>query len=219
MFGTDVISILGTATEVGKTWMTSHLITELRGRGITVAARKPAQSFSTDELGTTDAEVLGTASAESPTDVCPSHRWYPYPMAPPMAAALLDLPMPTMAELTAETIIPEARFVFVETAGGLKSPIAIDGDCLQYARRLGPTLHVLCADAGLGTINSIRLAQYCMEGDTMLVFLNRYDEENIVHRCNRDWLCEVNRFDVSITIKQLADKLLRTTFGVGPGDR
>ncbi len=43
--------ICGTGTEVGKTWVASKVIEELRSRGRSVAARKPAQSFDIDARG------------------------------------------------------------------------------------------------------------------------------------------------------------------------
>ncbi len=45
----------------------------------------------------------------------------------------------------------------VETAGGVRSPLAADGDCLDYCAALDPDVVVLVADAGLGTINAVRL--------------------------------------------------------------
>jgi dethiobiotin synthetase len=72
-----------------------------------VAARKPAQSFSPDDAQFTDAHVLVAATGEEPTVVCPSHRWYPVPMAPPMAAVALDQPPFTIADLVAELAWPQ----------------------------------------------------------------------------------------------------------------
>jgi len=76
--------VCGTATDVGKTWVTCGLLHGLRQRGVPVAARKPAQSFAQDGRPT-DAELLAAASGQAPWDVCPAHRWYPAAMAPPMA--------------------------------------------------------------------------------------------------------------------------------------
>ena len=77
----------GTATEVGKTWVSSRLLAELRSRNVTVSARKPAQSFDIDSEGNrlggpTDAEVLGAASGEDPGDVCHDFRSYHRPWPP-----------------------------------------------------------------------------------------------------------------------------------------
>ena len=79
-----LIVVVGTRTEIGKTWVSARLLRDLRANGLHVAARKPAQSFDSDDA-LTDAHHLADASGETPTEVCPRHRWYPIPMAPPMA--------------------------------------------------------------------------------------------------------------------------------------
>ena len=103
----SVLFVTGTGTEVGKTWFATRVITALRAGGTAVVARKPAQSFEPD-TGPTDADLLGAASGEDPRTVCPAHRWYEVPMAPPMAAAVLGRPAITVADLVRE---------FVEGAG------------------------------------------------------------------------------------------------------
>src|SRR3954466_13422271 len=108
---------LGTGTEVGKTWVGAALARELVARGIRVAARKPAQSYDPgdDDAGRTDAQVLAAATGEDPHEVCPPHRWYARALAPPRAAAELDRPIPTIAELAAEMSPPAgAEVVLVE---------------------------------------------------------------------------------------------------------
>ena len=40
-----LVLVVGTGTDVGKTWVSAHLLATLRAAGLTVAARKPAQSF------------------------------------------------------------------------------------------------------------------------------------------------------------------------------
>ena len=89
----------------------------------------------------------------------PLHRWYEIPMAPPMAAAALGRPAFTIVDLMDELRWPAepVDVGLVETAGGVRSPLAADGDCLALCEALGPDLVVLVADAGLGTINSVRL--------------------------------------------------------------
>ncbi len=82
-----VVAVVGTGTDVGKTWVAARLLTDLRAAGLRVAARKPAQSFEPDDdPAGLDAAVLGAATGEPPEEVCPPHRWYEVAMAPPMAA-------------------------------------------------------------------------------------------------------------------------------------
>ena len=152
--------VVGTGTDVGKTWVAARLLGELRGAGATVAARKPAQSFDPGEdPSDLDAAVLGAASGEAPEVVCPTHRWYEVPMAPPMAAEALGRPPFRNADLVDELEWPTdpVDVGLVETAGGVRSPLAADGDCASFCAALAPDLVVLVADAGLGTMNAVRL--------------------------------------------------------------
>ena len=192
-----LIVVAGTATEIGKTWVAARLLEELRRRGATVAARKPAQSF--EPGGTaTDAEVLAAASGEEAAAVCPPHRSYEVAMAPFMAAEVLERPTFTAHDLIIELSWPPHVDVgIVESVGGVRSPISSDGaDTVDMARLLGSVLVVLVADAGLGTINAVRLAVDALHGFDVVVFLNRFDDGNELHRRNRDWLA--NRLHAAV---------------------
>lgn len=182
------IVIAGTGTEIGKTWTAVRLIEAARRVGLSVAARKPAQSYAEGDTST-DADLLAAASGEASNVVCPSHRWYPVPMAPPMAADALGRGRIALDELLGELQWPSSIDLgVVETAGGLCSPIAHDGDNLALIQRLAPTRVVLVADAGLGTLNAVRLCLRALEGTSAEVFLNRYDASNDLHRRNVEWL-------------------------------
>lgn len=186
----SVLFVTGTGTEVGKTWFASRLITAWRDAGVAVVARKPAQSFEPGS-GPTDADLLGAASGEDPGTVCPAHRWYEVPMAPPMAAAVLGRPPITIAELVAECAPgPTGSITLVEGAGGPRSPIAEDGDSVDLARALGAERVLLVADAGLGTINAVRLCVDALRGFPVLVALNRFDPAEDLHVRNRAWLAD-----------------------------
>jgi dethiobiotin synthetase len=190
-----VVAVVGTGTDVGKTWVAARLLTDLRAAGLRVAARKPAQSFEPDDdPAGLDAAVLGAATGEPPEEVCPPHRWYGIPMAPPMAAERLGRPPFTIQDLMSELRWPpdmDAVDVgLVETAGGIRSPLAADGDCLDLCGALAPDVIVLVADAGLGTINAVRLTLDALGPLAALtvVVLNRFDPESDLHRRNLEWL-------------------------------
>jgi dethiobiotin synthetase len=197
-----LVLVCGTGTEVGKTWVGARLLTELRGRGRTVAARKPAQSFDVDHAGVglggaTDAEVLGAASGEDPDVVCHPSRSYHRAMAPPIAAEALGLPPFGVADLVRELdwTGTGADVGLVETAGGVRSPQADDGDVCDLVAALEPDVVVLVADAGLGTINGIRMSVDALAGSrgaspatSLAVVLNRFDGHHEIHRRNRAWL-------------------------------
>src|SRR3982751_4211805 len=80
-----LVVVVGTGTDVGKTWVSAEALRGLRALGHAVAARKPAQSFAAgDAPDTRDASILAAATGESTEDVCPAHRAYEVAMAPPM---------------------------------------------------------------------------------------------------------------------------------------
>jgi dethiobiotin synthetase len=203
-----LVLVTGTGTEVGKTWVSARLAEVLRARGLRVAARKPAQSFEPG-TGPTDAEVLADATGEEVNVVCPRHRWYEVPMAPPMAADALQRPTITIADLAAETTFPPAIDVgLVEGAGGVRSPLAHDGDATDLAARLRPDAVVLVADAGLGTINAVLLSLAALEPAPVHVMLNRFDADEPLHQANRRWLGEQFGLDVVVDMDALAARLV-----------
>jgi dethiobiotin synthetase len=212
----QLVVVVGTATEIGKTWVTCQLIRRLRTPKILVSARKPAQSFDPcvgSAALTTDADLLAEATGEPVARVCPLHRWYDTPMAPPMAAASLGRQSFTSNDLIAELMwLPGVHIGFVETAGGVCSPFADDVDSAEFARLVDPDHTILVADAGLGTISAVRLALRALAPLDTVVFLNRYDATNELHRRNRDWLTERDGFQTYTDVAELTKHL--TTAGL-----
>jgi len=207
-----IVAVTGTGTEVGKTWVTAATISVLRAGGHRVIARKPVQSFAPDDPHPTDADVLARASGEAPETVCPRPRWLAKAVAPPMAAHDLGLDPFTIADLATEirASLPDAdTIVFVEGAGGARSPIADDGDTIALAHALGADRVVVVADAGLGTINSVRLTVAALGSWTPLIVLNRFDADDELHVANRDWLTARDGYDVVTSPVQLAAALTR----------
>lgn len=204
-----LVLVIGTATEVGKTWIGGATIEELRAADLSVAARKPAQSFDPTDPHPTDAEVLGAASGEDPATVCPPHRCYTVPMAPPMAADHLGLPVPTVSDLIAEVRWPEPAVDvgWLETVGGPRSPIGSDGDAVTVAGLVHPDVVVLVADAGLGTVNAVLLSLAPFSSHRTIVVLNRFDPDEELHVRNRDWLVDHHALEVVTSATALADGL------------
>ena len=199
-----LVLIAGTGTEVGKTYVTARLAAALRAQGIDVAVRKPVQSNTADDRQT-DADLLASATGEDPLVVCPPHRRYLLAMAPPMAADALGRPPFTISDLTAEITAnaPDDALTFVESAGGVRSPLATDGDTVALAEALQPALVVLVADAGLGTINAVHLSVDALSGLRVVVFLNRFDPGNDLQRRNRDWLVTRSGLEVVTDLETL----------------
>jgi dethiobiotin synthetase len=181
-----LVFVAGTGTDIGKTWWSAALARHLRATGVSVAARKPVQSCAPGDR--TDAEVLAAATGETTDAVTPPHRTYRLAWAPPMAAAELGLPPFTVDDLVAElTWLPGTDLGLVEGVGGPRSPIASDGDNVDLADRLAPSLVVLVADAGLGTVNAVRLSAGALGHHPLVVALNRFGTGPL-HARNRDVL-------------------------------
>lgn len=188
------VLLTGTGTEVGKTWVGARLAPRLGA-----AAWKAVQSFTPGE-GPTDAEVLAAATGQSPEEVCPAHRWYPVALAPPEAADELGLPPFTVADLVAEAPRGLDRPLVVEGAGGVRSPLAADGDTVTLAHALQPDVIVLVAQAGLGAINDVRLSAGALDGVApLVVFLNRYDDADRTHRRNASFLAR-DGFEIAVDL-------------------
>ena len=209
-----LVAVVGTGTEVGKTWVTAAVATRLRADGVVVRARKPAQSFDpSDSPDERDASVLARATGEEPDEVCLPYRSYERAMAPPMAAAALGRERIVLDELVGEIAWPDGTAVgFVETAGGVRAPIADDGDNVELVRRLAPDVTVLVGDAGLGTINVVRLSAGAVGdvGGDLVVVLNRFDANDDLHARNRDWLYDIDGFEVVTDPDALGARLLDT---------
>lgn len=204
-----LVVLAGTGTEVGKTWVGCRLLRELRSAGRSVAARKPVQSFDPSD-SVTDADLLAEASGEEALAVCPTHRRYEVAMAPPMAADVLGRPAIRLAELLDElaaswSVPPPSQNLsrdsvgVVELAGGVRSPVAHDGDGVDLIAGLAPDLVIVVADAGLGTINAVRTTLDALRTPvpsgsrggldaSVVVHLNRFDPDDDLHRRNREWL-------------------------------
>jgi dethiobiotin synthetase len=197
--------VVGTDTGVGKTWASAKVLARLRAQGITVAARKPVQSFDPCDAET-DADVLALATGEAPETVCPRARWYAVEMAPPIAAAFLGTAPPSLDDLLGELEWPPGGVGvgLVETVGGPRSPLAADADSAALAAALQPDLTVLVAPAGLGAINAVRLCGPALPSP-LVVLLNHFDGGD-VHDRNRRWL-EVEGFDVVVDVAQLSRRV------------
>jgi dethiobiotin synthetase len=203
-----LVFVAGTGTAVGKTWTAAAVLARLRSAGLHIGARKPAQSFDASD-GPTDADVLAAATGETPHDVCPSHRWYARALAPPMAADALGTPPFTVGDLLDELRWPDGVDVgLVEGAGGPRSPIAVDGDNVALSSAIAPDLVLLVADAGLGTINAVRMSVAAFEEEQVVVVLNRFDEYDPLHHRNRDWLSCRDGFDVVTDIEAAAARIV-----------
>jgi dethiobiotin synthetase len=124
-----------------------------------------------------------------------------------MAADALGGPTFKLGELVEELDLPGEGVALVEGVGGVRSPLSHDGDSVDLAHALEADLVVLVAHAGLGTINSVRLASSALEGLRTVVFLNRFNPADTLHSANRRWIAENDGLDVATIPSELLSRL------------
>lgn len=138
-----IVFVVGTGTDVGKTHVTAAL---LRAAGARAGAWKPIATGTTDQLGE-DARAIG---AKEP----PLHAFEP-PISPHLAARRAGV------TITARAVIERAKALagdhdpfFVESAGGLFSPISDEETTADIARGLGARLLLVAPDR-IGVLHDI----------------------------------------------------------------
>ena len=164
--------ILGTGTEVGKTFVATALARALSARGCSVLALKPIEtgcvSAGEPAPGSDAWQLEGVATA----GLARPHPLYafPDPISPHLAARRAGVSIePTQiaawlrgAEAAATksmqgaTIHYDTLWSMVETAGGALSPVSEDATNADLARELEPALWLLVAPDALGVLNDLR---------------------------------------------------------------
>ncbi len=154
---TKGLFITGTDTDIGKTFISCHLLQEMVRQGKSVAAYKPACSGSVvNRAGKKiweDVELLHEAaqSKEPKNRICP--QTFDLPLAPDRAAKM-------ESRIVDESLLIEGwkwwldqvDYLLVEGVGGLLSPVSENFLVADLAAQIGYPL-LIVADAGLGTIN------------------------------------------------------------------
>ncbi len=147
-----VLFVTGTDTGVGKTVFTVALTRHLLQAGLEVAALKPFCSG-----GRSDAHAVHqTLGGELSLDEI--NPWHFRPSLAPGLAARTHPNPPGWKDAIRHIRLVARRhqITLVEGAGGLLSPLTVDGDATQLIRGLGATPIVVCPNR-LGAIGQTRL--------------------------------------------------------------
>lgn len=188
------LMVIGTGTDIGKTYVTALIVKKLADSGRRAAYYKAAMSGNVrDAAGKLipgdAAYVRKTAGIQEPLSVmCPFV--YEHAVSPHLASRLEGSPVryPVVRE-GFEALSGVYDFVTMEGSGGILCPLCEDEERLtleDVIRRLAlPCL--LVADAGLGTINAVGLtASYMKEKKIPLVgiIFNHYHPGDILEEDN-----------------------------------
>jgi dethiobiotin synthetase len=151
--------VSGAHTDVGKTWAACALLRAARAKGLSVAALKPAVSgidrgdWSDSDPGRL-LDAMGRELTDAALDEIAPLR-FAAALSPPMAARLegVDLRISRLVDFCRAGLAASAAdLMLVEGAGGVMSPMAEDGTCLDLMAALGLPA-VLVGGSYLGAIS------------------------------------------------------------------
>ncbi|MDR1168895.1 MAG: dethiobiotin synthase [Heliobacteriaceae bacterium] len=176
------IFITATGTDTGKTYVSALLVKKMLDEGVNCKYYKPVLSGA--EVSPSDCEyVQKTSGAET---YC-TYSFEPA-VSPHLAARLAEIKI--KKEKIKEDfcrLSNNSDYVVVEGAGGIVTPLGENLMLTDIIKTLGLNI-IIVADAGLGAINaSVLTAEYAEKHGikTEGIILNRYDENNFMHRDNR----------------------------------
>jgi dethiobiotin synthetase len=150
--GSGGLFVIGTDTDVGKTFIACRLATLLLERGMRVGVYKPVAS-GCEVPHASDAELLRAAAKQSCEleHVCPQQ--FAAEVAPPIAAAMEGREVDEALLVTgANWWLGRCDLLIVEGAGGALSPISSQLTVLDLAVQFGYPLLLIAADR-LGAVN------------------------------------------------------------------
>ncbi|WP_374579296.1 dethiobiotin synthase [Phenylobacterium sp.] len=167
--------VAGAHTDIGKTWAACALLRAARAKGLSVAALKPAVSgidpadWSQSDPGRLLA-AMGRELTDAALDEIAPLR-FAAALSPPMAARLegVDLKIARLVEFCrAGLAASHADLMLVEGAGGVMSPMAEDGTCLDLMAALAVPA-VLVGGSYLGSISHTLTALETLRGRGLAV--------------------------------------------------
>ncbi|MEQ1828983.1 MAG: dethiobiotin synthase [Pirellula sp.] len=204
--------VLGTDTEVGKTYVACNILRQLVRSGIAPAAYKPIASGA-GGIDESDAFQLWRASGGMGSIEQVGPQSYAAPVAPPIAAELEGRLVDIEAILQgAKDWNGKCDWLLVEGAGGLMSPITFDWTNADLARMLGKPI-VLVTENRLGVVNQVLTALAAANSMELTVGCIVLNEPRRRH--SGDLSSSSNERLLSLFIQRLPHKPLLTRLGYG----
>lgn len=191
--------VVGTGTDIGKTYVTGLMLKKLREGKQSAAYYKAAMSGNDrrpdGSLIPGDAlHVKSVSGIEQPLEeMCP--YVYETAVSPHLAARMEGSPVNMERVLEGfDAVCARYDYVTAEGSGGILCPLRFDGQELWLEDFIkARDMHCLMiADAGLGTINSVVLTAEYMKARQIPVkgiLFNRYQPGNVLHEDNL-FMCE-----------------------------
>ncbi|MDO5308601.1 MAG: dethiobiotin synthase [Planctomycetia bacterium] len=205
--------VIGTDTEVGKTYATGLILKELHAFGENCGYFKGAMSGvqfdAHGQVVASDAhEVISRANlTQSPQSACP--YYFEPAVSPHLAARMraIQIDMPTLRSAF-EALCSRYDYVVAEGAGGLLCPMNLEGGArfflVDMISQFGLPC-VLVSHSGLGAINHVGLtAHYLRSRGIRLnaLILNHYDANDPICRDNLTVCRELAQAPITLTLAQ-----------------
>ena len=148
------LTILGTDTEVGKTYVACRIIESLVRSGVAVGAYKPVASGA-PSVEQSDGFLLWQASGQRGTLVQVNPQHFLAPLAPPLSAEKEDKHVSEqLIRDGARDWSQRCKLLVLEGAGGLMSPISWDMTNADLALEMQFPI-VLVSENRLGVVNQV----------------------------------------------------------------
>lgn len=207
------IFITGTDTDVGKTFVTAHLVKALRDKGVHAGYYKAALSGAYYEAGQLipgDAkEVMDVSGFNEPYEKCVSYT-FETAVSPHLAARIEgeDIKLDKI-KADYEALYYKYEYLLVEGSGGIICPIKDTEDELILLEDMIKHLDLsvlVVARAGLGTINHTVLTVKYIQSIGLSVkgiLLNEYEEGNKLHEDNKKMIEKLTQVEVIATIPKV----------------
>lgn len=215
------IFIIGTGTNVGKTYVSGFLLKILRAQGIHATYYKAACSGAFVEGQPCDAAAVQKIAGIPPEDTVVSYAYEE--SASPHLAARHEKRFPSLKVILSDFEALKARsdFVVVEGSGGIYCPLLLEPRRQQiWLGDVIDALHLpvlLVADSGIGTLNATLLTAHHLvvqEIPTAGIVLNRFNSEDPVHCDNKAVLDRLLGIDMCIGEHEAERVSLETVGGV-----
>ncbi len=191
--------IIGTDTDIGKTYISGLILKKLQENGVSAAYYKAAMSG--NERDANGVLIPGDALwvkeysgiAQPLQEMCPFV--YETAVSPHLASRLEGNPVVLKIVMSGfHSVCSRYDYITLEGSGGILCPLCFDGQKLWLSdiiRACGSGC-LLVADAGLGTINQVGLTAFFLKQQNLSlkgIILNHYQPGNVLHEDNKH-MCE-----------------------------
>ncbi|KEH98848.1 dethiobiotin synthase [Clostridium massiliodielmoense] len=209
------IFIVGTDTDIGKTFVTGGLLYLLRKNGVNASYFKAALSGAIKEN-----ERLIPGDTKFVSDLSGVNEEYsfltPYvfetAVSPHLASKIENIPIDLKIIKNSYLKVKEKYdYIVAEGSGGIICPIIDDGKSTVLLEDIIKLLNLdtlLVASAGLGSINHTVLTVKYMENAGLNIkgiIVNGYDENNICHRDNVKMIRKLTGKDIVALVQNIKE--------------